>query len=398
MTKPFDGIRILDFTQVFAGPFATYQLGLLGADIIKVERKGGENMRFSPGSKEWADRAYAPTWAAVNGNKRNIALDLKDAKAVEIVKRLAAKADIVAENFRPGVMDRLGIGYTVLSELNPRLIYCAVSGFGQTGPYKNEPSYDGRIQATSGIMSITGHEDSVPTRAGFAVCDALSGMTAAFAMSSALNQRHLTGKGQMVDVAMLDATLTFLSPTAIEYTTAGLKQGRFGNQAVSRIPTANLFACKGGHILLAVNNEGQFLKLLKCIGREDILADPRFKDWPSRIENEPAMRKIIEDAFAEADAETWEQRLGEAGAPASRINSLADAINHPQLAHRDVIQHIDGPHGPMKLIGSGFKLAHGGGTVDRAPALLGEHTDEILAEADYTEAEIAEMKTAGLFE
>jgi crotonobetainyl-CoA:carnitine CoA-transferase CaiB-like acyl-CoA transferase len=353
-------------------------------------------MRFSPGSKEWAERAYAPTFCAVNGNKRNIELDLKDPKAIEIVKRLAAKADIVAENFRPGVMDRLGIGYEALSEINPKLIYCGVSGFGREGPFKNTPSYDGRIQATSGIMSITGHQDSVPTRAGFAVCDALTGMTAAFAMSAALNQRTLTGKGQLVDVAMLDATLTFLSPTLCEHTIAGLNQGRFGNQAISRIPTANLFACKGGHILLAVNNEGQFLKLLKCIGREDILDDPRFVDWPTRIANEQALRNVIETAFAEADADTWEVRLAEAGAPASRINTLADAVKHPQLEHRDVLQEIDGPYGPMKVIGSGFKLAHGGGEVTRAPALLGEHADEVLAEAGYSEAEIAEMHAAGV--
>ena len=293
-------------------------------------------------------------------------------------------------------MDRLGLGYEALSEINPRLIYCGVSGFGMEGPYKNTPSYDGRIQATSGIMSITGHEDSVPTRAGFAVCDALSGMTAAFAMAAALNQRTLTGKGQLVDVAMLDATLTFLSPTVCEYTLAGLKQGRFGNQAVSRIPTANLFACKGGHILLAVNNEAQFLNLLKCIGREDILEDERFKDWPSRIENETAMRAFIEEAFAEADAETWEARLSEAGAPASRINTLADAVSHPQLGHRDVIQTVEGPYGEMTLIGSGFKLAHGGGEITRAPALLNEHAGEILAEAGYDEAEIGAMTEEGV--
>ena len=396
MTKPFHGIRVLDFTQVFAGPFGTFQLALLGADVIKVERKGGEHMRFSPGSKEWADRAMAPTWAAVNANKRNIALDLKDASAIEIVKRLAAKADVVTENFRPGVMDRLGIGYEQLSEINPGLIYCAVSGFGQEGPWKDTPSYDGRIQATSGIMSITGHEDSVPTRAGFAVCDALSGMTSAFAIASAIFQRTHTGKGQFIDVAMLDSTLTFLSPTVCEYTVAGVRQGRFGNQAVSRIPTANLFKVKGGHILLAVNNEGQFVKLMNCIGREDVLDDPRFVDWPTRIANEPALREIIETAFAEADAETWEVRLAEAGAPASRINSLADAVNHPQLAHRDVIQEVEGPYGPMTLIGSGFKLAHGGGTIDRAPATLGEHAEEILSEADYSDSEIADMRSAGV--
>ncbi len=397
MTRPFDGIRILDFTQVFAGPFATYQLALLGADVIKVERKGGENMRYSPGAPEWAERGMAPTWAAVNANKRNIALDLKDPKAIGVVKRLAAEADIVAENFRPGVMDRLGIGYDALSTINPRLIYCAVSGFGREGPAKDAPSYDGRIQATSGIMSITGHADSVPTRAGFAVCDALTGMTAAFAMSSALNQRSATGKGQLIDVAMLDSTLAFLSPTLCEYTIAGVHQGRFGNQAVSRIPTANLFKVKGGHILLAVNNEAQFLNLLRCIGREDILDDPRFKDWPSRIENEAALREIIETAFAEADDLTWEKRLEEAGAPAARIHTLAEAVEHPQLAWRDVVQEVEGPYGPMKLIGSGFKLAHGGGGIDRAPAKIGEHTDEILTEAGFGPDEIAAMRATGFF-
>jgi len=297
---------------------ARYQLALLGADVIKVERKGGEPMRRSPGAPEWAERGYAPTWCAVNANRRNIALDLKEPKAVEIVHRLAEQADIVAENFRPGVIDRLGIGYEALSAINPRLIWCAVTGFGQDGPARDAPSYDGRIQATSGIMSITGHADSVPTWAGFAVCDALAGMTAAFAMASALQQRSLTGKGQFIDVAMLDATLTFLSPTLCEYTVAGVRQGRFGNQAVSRIPTANLYAVKDGHILLAVNTEAQFLNLLGCIGREDILDDPRFQDWPSRIAHEPALREIIETAFAEADAEIWEARLAAAGEPASR--------------------------------------------------------------------------------
>jgi crotonobetainyl-CoA:carnitine CoA-transferase CaiB-like acyl-CoA transferase len=220
-------------------------------------------------------------------------------------------------------------------------------------------------------------------------------MTAAFAMASAIQQRNHTGKGQFIDVAMLDATLTFLSPTLCEYTIAGVRQGRFGNQAVSRIPTANLFAVKGGHILLAVNTEPQFRNLLRCIGREDILDDPRFRDWPSRIENESALREIIETALTSDDAETWEARLAEAGAPASRIRSLAEAVEHPQLSHRDVLQRIEGAFGPMMLIGSGFKLAHGGGTVDRPPAALGEHAGEILAEAGYAPEQIAAMRAEG---
>ncbi|MEM7189743.1 MAG: CoA transferase [Pseudomonadota bacterium] len=393
--KPFAGIKVLDFTQVFAGPFATYQLALLGADVIKVERQDGENMRRAPGAPDWAEKNMAPTWCAVNAGKRNLALDLKHPKASGIIHKLAADADIVAENFRPGVMDRLGIGYKALSEINPRLIYCAMTGFGQEGPYRDAPSYDGRIQATSGIMSITGHEDSVPTRAGFAVCDALTGMTGAFAMSAALAQRALTGKGQFIDVAMLDATLTFLSPTVCEYTLAGKKQGRFGNQAVSRIPTANLFACKGGHILLAVNTEAQFHSLLQEIGLLEMLDDARFADWPARIENEPAMRALIEEALSVADAETWEVRLAGAGAPASRINSLDQAVAHPQLDHRDVLQQINTDHGPMTLIGSGFKLSHGGGSVDRPPAELGADTREILQDLEVSAEEISQLAADG---
>jgi crotonobetainyl-CoA:carnitine CoA-transferase CaiB-like acyl-CoA transferase len=396
MSKPFSGTRILDFTQVFAGPFASYQLSLLGADVIKVERPGGEDMRRSAPNASWTDGTMSPAWIAVNANKRNIALDLKNPKAIEIVKRLVLNADVVMENFRPGVMDRLGIGYKVLSEINPGVIYCAVSGFGQSGPEKNTPSYDGKIQAISGIMSITGHEALGPVRAGFAVCDALSGMTAAFAVSSALFQRTHTGRGQFIDVAMLDSTLTFLSPGVCDYTLAGHNQGQFGNQAISRKPTANLFKVKDGHILLAVNSEGQFANLCKAIDRSELLDDPRFADWPARSENEAALREIIETAFAEADAETWEARLAAAGAPAGRINSIADAVQHPQLEHREVLQKTEGPNGPMTIVGSGFKLAHGGGTVERGPAVVGEHSEEILREAGYAATEIDSLRAVGL--
>ncbi|MDA0661887.1 MAG: CoA transferase [Proteobacteria bacterium] len=392
MSKPFTGVKILDFTQVFAGPFSSFQLALLGADVIKVERPEGEDSRFTPLSKEWADMGMAPSWMAVNANKRNLTLDLKNPTAVEIVKKLVLDADVVMENFRPGVMDRLGIGYDDLSKINPRLIYCGVSGFGREGPQKNAPSYDGKIQALSGVMSITGHEGDGPLRAGFAVCDALTGMTAAFAVSSAIFQRTHTGKGQLVDVAMFDSTLSFLSPTVVDYTVAGHRQRQFGNQAISRKPTANLFRVKNGYLLLAVNNEGQYIKLAKTLNRPELYEDARFKDWPSRIENETAMREIIEDALSTNDAQSWEKILEEGGAPCASVRTIDEAVAHPQLEYRDVLQTVEGPKGPMTMIGSGFKLAHGGGSIDRPPPTLGQHTDEILAAAGYSAAEIAKFR------
>ncbi len=397
MGKPFDGIRVLDFTQVFAGPFASYQLSLLGADVIKVERPGGEDYRRSVPNDEWAGKSMSPCWMAINANKRNVSFDLKNPKAIEIIKRLAQDADVVMENFRPGVMDRLGIGYEALSAVNPKLIYCALSGFGQSGPEKNTPAYDGKIQAVSGIMSVTGHEEMGPTRAGFAVCDALTGMTGAFAVASAIHQRSHTGKGQMIDVSMLDSTLTFLSPGVADYTVAGHRQGQFGNMAVSRKPTANLFEVKDGYVLLAVNSEKQFEGLMKAIGRPDLLEDPRFVDWPARIENEAPLRAIIEEILAKEDAKTWEARLAEADAPASRIYTIEDAVNHPQLAHREVLQQTEGPDGPVTLIGSGFMMAHGGGSIERPPSEVGQHTEEVLAEAGLDGAEIAELREDGVF-
>ena len=294
MTRPFEGVKILDFTQVLAGPYASYQLALLGADVIKVERREGEDMRRTPLSREWADRGLAPGWQAINGNKRSLTLDLSKPEAIAIVRQLAAKADVVMENFRPGVMDRLGIGYAALSAINPKLIYCAVSGFGQTGPERSGAGYDGKIQALSGIMAITGHEATGPTRAGFAVCDVLSGATAAFGVSSALFQRTHTGKGQLVDVSMLEASLAFLSGQVADYSVAGHRQHLSGNQAVSRRPTANLFKAGEGYLLLAVNSEKQYRALMTALGRADALEDPRFADWFARQENEPALRAIIE--------------------------------------------------------------------------------------------------------
>jgi crotonobetainyl-CoA:carnitine CoA-transferase CaiB-like acyl-CoA transferase len=396
MTRPFEGIRVLDFTQVLAGPYASYQLALLGAEVIKVERRGGEDMRRTPLSREWADRGMAPAFAAVNGNKRSLTLDLQKPEAIAIVRRLAAESDVVMENFRPGVMDRLGIGYAALSKINPRLVYAAICGFGQTGPDRNEAGYDGRIQAMSGIMAITGHPEMGPTRAGFAACDMLSGMTGAFAIASALFQRTHTGRGQMVDVSMLDATLSFLSPQVADATMAGHHQAQFGNQAVSRRATANLFRAGDGHLLLAVNNDRQYTALMHAIGRPDALDDPKLADWFLRNDNAGHLREIIEGALAADTARNWEVRLNEAGAPCASIWHIEDIIAHRQVQHRGVLQTVPSAWGDLTLVGSGFQLAHGTGRLDFSAHAAGEDTDVILAEAGFGAGEISALRESGV--
>jgi len=398
MSKPFAGVTVLDFSRVFAGPYAAEQLAFLGADVIKIEQPGGEETRFNSMNPALAQAGRSPNFAALNAGKRAITLDLKHPDATAVVHRLVACADVLIENSRPGAMHRMGFDYESLRAVNPRLIYCSISGFGQEGPDRAEPAYDGKIQATSGIMSITGHPASGPTRAGFAVVDTATGMSAAFAIAGALYQRMTTGSGQHIDVAMLDAALSFMAPTVSEHVNGGVHHELFGNMAVSGKPTADMFPVRDGNLQLSCNSEAQFQALCAEIGRPDLLADPRFADWPKRHENGAALRAEIERAFAEDDATAWERRLNKAGVPAARIRSIGEALAHPQLAYRDLLLDLPESTGATEritVLNAPFRFAHDGPGTDLPPPRLGEHTDAILREAGYDAAGIAALRASG---
>jgi len=330
--RPFTGTRILDFTQVLAGPFGSFQLALLGAEIIKVERREGEDMRRTPLSREWADRGMAPAWLAINGNKRSLTLDLQKPAAVEIVKRLVANADVVMENFRAGVMDRLGIGYAALSEINPRLIYCAVSGFGQTGPYSNEAGYDGKIQALSGIMSLTGHAE-MGRPAPASRCATCCPHDRRLRRVVGLFQRTIPARASSSMCRCWRRAWLSSRPGCRLYRcrapAGAIRQPGDQPQGHRQPVRAN-----NSFLLLAVNNDKQYEALMRTIGRADVLDDPRFADWFQRKEHEAALRAIIEEALAAADAKTWEKTLNDAGAPCASIWRIEEVIDHPQIVAR----------------------------------------------------------------
>lgn len=394
MSKPFAGVKILDFTRVLAGPYASYQLALLGADVIKIESREGDDMRFGNRANDWEKRGLAAPWVAVNAGKRSITMDLKQPKAIEVVKRLVPKVDVVMENFRPGVMDKLGIGYDTLKAINPRLIYAAVSGFGQVGPDKATAAFDGMIQAMSGLMSITGFPSNGPTRVGFAGADVMSGFTAAFGVASALYQRTHTGKGQLVDVAMIDAVTGFLAQQFTEHLMTGRVHEQAENLSVTRKPTGNLFKTRDGWMVLAVMTDPQFQRLMKQLGRADALAEPKFKDWPTRIANNTALHGIIEDAMKQRTSAEWADLFAKNDIPAGRVLSIPETVKLDHYGRRTILQTVETEHGPITIVGSGFRMEHDGGSVERPPAKLGQHTDEVLDEAGYSAAEIAEMRAA----
>ncbi|MGN0933625.1 CaiB/BaiF CoA transferase family protein [Falsigemmobacter intermedius] len=396
MSGLFQGVRILDFTRFFAGPFGSHQFALQGADVIKVEPPEGEDQRRFQSTPEWVARNMAPAFASVNVNKRSLTLDLRKPEARQIIERLVADADVVWENFRPGVMERLGFGYDALKKINPRLIYCAVSGFGQDGPERGTAAFDGKIQAMTGLMTMTGNPEDGPMRTGIPICDLIGGLSGAFAVSAALYRRSVTGEGEFLDVSMVESTLNVLTQQVSEVTMAGIVAQQYGNLSVTRKVTADRFACGGGYLMLAILLEKQYVRLMETIGRADTLSDPRFADWQSRSDHAGDLRAIIEGAMREGTPEAWAAKLTAADVPCSVILSIDETLQHPQVQARGFLQTVPSEHGPMTFAGPGFRTAKGPGQITRAPVAAGADNDDILTEAGFSPDEISAFRSAGV--
>lgn len=383
MTPLLKNIRVLDLTNVLSGPFCGYQLALLGADVIKVESPdGGDLARQLGADKELNRHSLGASFLAQNGSKRSIALDLKNAQDIETFKRLVETADVVLENFRPGVMDRLGLGYEQLQAIKKDLVYCAISGFGQDGPLAKSPAYDQIIQGLSGLMSITGDEQTAPLRVGYPLCDTLGGITAAFSICAALVRRAQTGEGAMLDVSMLDSTLVSMGWIVSNLLIAGQQPVPMGNENFTAAPSGT-FSTGNGPINIAANKQQQFEQLCDIIGAPELKTDVRFAEREARKTHRFALKGLIEQQLSTADAASWEARLNAAGIPAGQVLSMEQALGQPQVKHRQLFASV--PFGQagraeLQLARSGFHVdgqATGPATV---PPLHGEHGDAILRE------------------
>ena len=397
MTTPFptsslslDGIRVIDLSRVIAGPWCGALLADLGADVIKVEDTGpGDESRTWPPHKD----GEAAASLLFNRNKRGIALDLKQAEAVEVVKRLVKDADVVIENFRTGTMESFGLGYDVLSAINPRLIYCSVSAFGRTGPRKDSPGYEALMQAFSGIMSITGEPGGQPVRAGVSFLDLTTGILCALGVSNAIIQRQRTGLGQRVDGSLLETAVSLLAFHAEGYLLTGALPRALGSGHPSLSPYRN-FKCRDGQwIFIAAANDRFWQKLAKALGLNDLAADARFQRNQGRVANRAELEGILEKTIGGLDREPLLKRLDEADVPATPVNTVDQVMNDPQTAERGIVQRVTHPKlGEIPVVGTPLHFSRMSPGVRRAAPLRGEHTDTILADLGYSPAEIKTLR------
>jgi crotonobetainyl-CoA:carnitine CoA-transferase CaiB-like acyl-CoA transferase len=383
MTELLAGIRVLDLTNVLAGPYCAYQLALLGADVIKVEApQGGDLARQLGGSPKLNSAGMGASFLAQNAGKRSVTLDLKKPADRERFLDLVASADALVENFRPGVMDRLGLGYEALKAVRPGLVYCAISGFGQTGPMRDNPAYDQIIQGLSGIMSITGTPETAPLRVGYPVADTLGGLVGAFAIASALVRQKTSGEGAFLDVSMLECTLSALGWPVSNDLTAGVDPQPMGNENMTAAPSG-AFRTGDGLLNIAANKQEQFVTLCRLIGRPELAGDARFAERETRKRNRAALKVEIEDALASAPAGDWEETLNRAGVPAGRVLTIPQVLAEPQVLERQVTTDFDDVAGmdkPLTVLRGGFMVNGAAPLPTKPPPALGEHMDEVFAD------------------
>jgi len=398
MTAVLSGIRVIDITNVLAGPFCSYQLVLSGAEVIKVEvPEVGDLARQLGADIELSQQLMGASFIAQNGGKKSLTLNLKLEGGKEIFRRLVRSADVLVENFRPGVMDRLGLGYHALAGINPRLVYCAISGFGQDGPMREAPAYDQIVQGMSGVMSITGDRHSAPFRVGYPVSDSIGGLTAAFAISSALVGRERTGEGRFIDVSMLDSTLATMGWIVSNYLIAGVEPEPMGNENFTAAPSGT-FRTGHGLLNIAANTDDQFSSLCMLIERPDLVSDPRFLTRETRKRNRDVLTLLIETELRHQPAAYWEQQLNKAGVPAGRVLSVPEALNLPQISHRQLIQDVPdvpGVNKKVRVVQGGYRYSNAAPPEDLRPPTLGQHSQELLRELGFEAAEIEKFHASG---
>lgn len=395
MTLPLKNFRVLDLSNVLAGPFCAYQLALMGAEVIKIESpQGGDLARKLGADPEAASRLMGTSFLAVNAGKQSITLNLKHAEGKAILKKMVAGADVLVENFRPGVMKRLGLDYGVLKESNPGLVYCAISGFGQDGPWSGRPAYDQIIQGLSGLMSVTGDADTAPLRAGFPVCDTIGGMAAAFAIAAALAGKARTGEGCMIDVSMLESTLASMGWVVSNFLATGKAPVPMGNENMTAAPSG-AFVTGNGLLNIAANEQKQFEALCDAIGNPALKTDARFAVRETRKQHRLALKQGIEAGLKSRSAAEWEEVLNAVGIPSGQVLSVPQILDHEQVKGRDFVvsmPDVPGLGKPAHVSRGGFVVNGEGAKPSAPPPVLGAQTDAWLRKLGYDTAGIARLR------